>query len=74
MSQRILTGLRKVAVVFHSTAAVGGEIKQVGLIDPDRQVFAPYGVSPEFIPGTTQSSVEARWLAEIDVRPWVLHL
>ncbi len=30
MSQRILTGLRKAAVVFHSTAAVGDEIRRAG--------------------------------------------
>ena len=74
MSQRILTGLRKAAVVFHSTVAVGEEIRRAGLIDPDRLVLAPYGVSPEFTPGTTQPVVELPWLAELDGRPWVLHV
>jgi len=74
MSQRILTGLRKAAVVFHSTAAVAEEINRAGLIDPDRLVLAPYGVSPEFTPGTTQPSVELPWLAEVGGRPWMLHV
>ncbi len=74
MSQRILSGLRKAAVVFHSTAAVGEEINRVGLIDPDRLVHAPYGVTPEFTPGATQPEVELPWLADLDGRPWVLHV
>jgi len=74
MSQRILTGLQKAAVVFHNTEAVGVEIRRAGLIDPDRLVLAPYGVSPEFTPGTTQPAVELPWLAELGGRPWVLHV
>ena len=74
MSQRILSGLRKAAIVFHSTTAVAEEIKRAGLIDPDRLVLAPYGVSPEFTPGATQTPVELPWLAEINGRPWVLHV
>ena len=74
MSQRILSGLRKAAVVFHNTAAVGEEIKRAGLIDPDRLVHAPLGVAPEFAPGSTQPAVELPWLAELGGRPWVLHV
>ena len=74
MSQRILSGLRKAAVVFHSTAAVGEEIRRAGLVDPDRLVLAPYGVSPEFSPGSTQPAVDLPWLAELDGRPWLLHV
>ena len=32
------------------------------------------GVAPEFTPGTTQPAVELPWLAELDGRPWVLHV
>jgi glycosyltransferase involved in cell wall biosynthesis len=74
LARRILTGLRKAAVVFHSTAAVGEEIRRAGLIDPDRLVLAPYGLSPVFTPGTAQPAVELPWLAEVDGRPWVLHV
>jgi len=74
MSQRILTGLRQAAVVFHNTAAVGEEIKRAGLINPDRLVHAPLGVAPEFAPGATQPSVELPWLPEVGGQPWVLHV
>lgn len=74
MSQRILAGLRKAAVVFHSTVAVGDEIRREGLIDPERLALAPYGASPEFNPSATQPSLELPWLDEIDGRPWVLHV
>ena len=74
MSRRILTGLRKAAVVFHNTEAVGEEIRRAGLIDPDRLVHAPLGVAPEFAPGSTQPVVDLPWLAELGGRPWVLHV
>jgi glycosyltransferase involved in cell wall biosynthesis len=74
MSRRILSGLRKAAVVFHSTAAVGAEIQRAGLIDPDRLVLAPYGVSPEFAPNPIEPAVALPWLAEVGDDPWVLHV
>jgi glycosyltransferase involved in cell wall biosynthesis len=74
MSRRILSGLRKAAVVFHSTTAVGEEIRRAGLVDPDRLVLAPYGVSPEFSPDATQPAAMLPWLAELDGQPWVLHV
>ncbi len=74
MSRRILTGLRKAAVVFHSTAAVGVEIRRAGLIDPNWLVLAPYGVSPEFTAGATEPAVKVPWLADLDGQPWVLHV
>jgi glycosyltransferase involved in cell wall biosynthesis len=74
MSRRILTGLRKAAVVFYNSQVVGEEIKRVGLIDPDRLVYAPLGVAPEFTSGTTQPAVELPPLAEVDGRRWVLHV
>ena len=74
MSQRILSGLRNAAVIFHSTVAVGEEIKRAGLIDPDRLVLAPYGVALEFNPDTTQPAVKLPWLADLDGQPWVLHV
>lgn len=49
-ARRTLTGLRKAAIVFYSTAAVREQIERRGLVDPSRLVHAPYGVSPEFTP------------------------
>ena len=44
----ILRGLQKAALVFYSTGPVRDQIVAHGLIDPDRLVHAPPGVSPEF--------------------------
>jgi glycosyltransferase involved in cell wall biosynthesis len=74
LSRRILNGLRKAAVVFHSTAAVGEEIRQAGLIDPERLVLAPYGVSPEFAGNAPHTSSRPPGLAEMSGGPWVLHV
>ncbi|SRR5579883_814141 len=74
LAQRSLDGLKKAAVVFHGTAAVGEEIRRSGWIDPDRLVSAPYGASPEFTHGPTHPSVELPWLAGVSGRPWVLHV
>jgi glycosyltransferase involved in cell wall biosynthesis len=48
LARRILKGLQKAAIVFHSTLAMRTEIERLGLIDPDRLIHAPYGVAPEF--------------------------
>jgi glycosyltransferase involved in cell wall biosynthesis len=50
MMRRVLNGFRKAAVVFHSTAAVGDRVRQLGLVDPARLVYAPYGTAAEFTP------------------------
>jgi glycosyltransferase involved in cell wall biosynthesis len=48
MSRRILHGLQKAAVVFCSTRTTQRRILELGLVDPKRLVYAPYGVSPPF--------------------------
>ncbi len=50
MARRVLAGLRRAAVVFHSTATIRQAILQHRLVPPDRLVHAPYGVSGEFAP------------------------
>ena len=50
MARRILRGLQKAAVVFHSTQSVRQEIERFGLVDPRRLVQAPLGVAPQFAP------------------------
>jgi len=50
LARRALNGLKRAAVVFHSTAAVGERLRSLGLINPGRLVHAPYGVAPEFAP------------------------
>jgi glycosyltransferase involved in cell wall biosynthesis len=53
MARRILRGLQKAAVVFHSTAAVRAEIERHGVCDASRLVHCPYGVAAEFTPAPT---------------------
>jgi glycosyltransferase involved in cell wall biosynthesis len=48
VARRILGGLKRAAVVFHSTAAVRAAIERHGLVDPARLVHASYGFAPEF--------------------------
>ncbi len=48
LARRILSGLQKAAVVFHSTMTIRAEIEKFGLVDSSRLVHAPYGVAPEF--------------------------
>jgi glycosyltransferase involved in cell wall biosynthesis len=48
LSQRILLGLQKAAVVFYSTAELGRRLREYGFVGTNRLVHAPYGVAPEF--------------------------
>jgi len=48
ITRRILSGMQKAAIVFHSTDSVRAQILKHGLIDPTKLVKAPYGISPEF--------------------------
>lgn len=48
MTRRILNGLQKAAVVFHSTISVRAEIEHFQLVDPNRLIHAPYGIAEEF--------------------------
>jgi glycosyltransferase involved in cell wall biosynthesis len=49
MARRILEGMQKARVVFHSTNAIRQQILHHGLIDPARLVHTPLGTAPEFI-------------------------
>ncbi|BDC50576.1 hypothetical protein F183_A28920 [Bryobacterales bacterium F-183] len=48
MAGRVLSGLQKASIVFHSTDAVRGELMKHELVDPARLVRAPFGVSTAF--------------------------
>lgn len=50
LAARTLDGLKRAAVVFHSTAEIRDRIVRRELVDPGRLVHAPYGVSAEFTP------------------------
>jgi glycosyltransferase involved in cell wall biosynthesis len=74
IARRVLTGLQKAALVFHNSLETRREIEQHGLIDPDRLVHAPLGVSPEF---TTRDSDRGDLPASVialDGPPFLLHV
>jgi glycosyltransferase involved in cell wall biosynthesis len=81
LARRILTGMQKAAVVFHSTEAVREQVVRAGLLDPARLVHAPYGVAAEFQESgdrgqetgdrKTQPSVSDCLLPQ---GPWVAHV
>jgi glycosyltransferase involved in cell wall biosynthesis len=56
MARKILRGMQRARVVFHTTQTVRAQILKHGLIDPPRLVQAPYGIAPEFT--TTRSEVQ----------------
>jgi len=55
MAKRILRGMQKAAIVFHTTSTVRAEIEKYALIDPAKLVQAPLGVSPEFFEPSVES-------------------
>ena len=67
-----LRGLQRAAVVFYSTEQVRAELLDLGLVDPERLVKAPYGVAPEFWNSTGgESELPAGALPD---RPFLLHV
>jgi len=50
LARRVLDGLKRAAIVFHSTAAVGFRLRERGLVAANRLVHAPYGVATEYSP------------------------
>ncbi len=70
MARHILAGLKRAAVVFHSTRVVREAIERHQLVDPARLVHAPYGFAPEFGPALSGDHEEAADPAA----PYVLHV
>jgi glycosyltransferase involved in cell wall biosynthesis len=50
VARRVLSGLRRAAVVFHNSRTVGDEILRHDLVPQEHLVHAPLGVAPEFRP------------------------
>ena len=69
MMRRVLTGMQKAAVVFHTTQAVKRDLLRFGLVDPDKLVQAPLGFAPEFHERPQSDAVADRILAELAGRP-----
>jgi glycosyltransferase involved in cell wall biosynthesis len=74
MMRRVLAGMQKAAVVFHTTAAVRAELEKFGLVDPQKLVHAPLGYAPEYQPEAGPDAAADRILAELGGRPFLLHV
>lgn len=74
MARTTLQGLKKAALVFHSTQAIGEALLAANLVTPDRLVHAPYGVSPEFQRAPVEGDASAEILSALGGRPYVLHV
>ncbi len=76
MTRRILAGMQKASVVFHSTLAVREQIVQSGWIDPSRLVHAPLGICPEFTHAAPPVEPSDELLASAGLRghPFLLHV
>ncbi len=74
MARRVLDGLRKAAIVFHGSRLIRQQMEKYGLIDPNRFVYAPYGIAPEFTPEARDEEPENAALAGLDNRSFLLHV
>ncbi len=75
MSQHILTGLQKAAIVFHPTQEIGRQLAHYQLVDPALLVVAPPGVSPEY--QSQALPAEPKILAlqhRLQGKPFILHV
>src|SRR5206468_182206 len=73
LARRILHGLQRAAVVFYSTAAVRRAMEQFGLVDPQRLVWAPYGVAPEYTAETPEGHAAVS-VPGLEGAPFLLHV
>jgi glycosyltransferase involved in cell wall biosynthesis len=74
MTRRILRGLERAAIVFHTTWAMRHQIERHGLIDPARLVLTPYGVAPEFTPDEDHPALPNGTPGPPDGPPFLLHV
>jgi glycosyltransferase involved in cell wall biosynthesis len=75
MSQRILTGLQKAAVVFYSTTPIKNQIEHYNLLDSSRLVHAPYGISSEFsLINQANQTTAQDILKQVGEMPFLLHV
>src|SRR5262249_45016678 len=74
MMRRVLKGLQKAAIVFHSTAQMRRRIEEFALVDPAKLVCVPYGVSPEFSSELTGDDSIVGSLVGLNGKPFILHV
>jgi glycosyltransferase involved in cell wall biosynthesis len=76
MARRVLGGLQKASLVFHSTSTVRNQIERYGLMDTARLVHAPYGIAEEFCVSDDEESSATTLdiLRQLDGAPFLLHV
>lgn len=74
MARTTLKGLERAAIVFHGTQQVREELLAHGVVPPERLVWAPYGVSPEYRPDPVPGDASDEVLAPLHGRPYLLHV
>jgi glycosyltransferase involved in cell wall biosynthesis len=74
LSRRVLAGMQRAAVVFHTTADVSRQILRHGLFDPARLIQAPLGTAPEFTPEPVADGPADALLAALRGAPFLLHV
>lgn len=72
MSQRILDGLQKAAIVFYSTQFVRQQLEHYQLVDLNRLVHAPLGKAPEF--STEGDEGLPKGMEGLYGSPFILHI
>ena len=75
MSNRILTGLQKAAVVFYTTTEVKNQIEHYNLLDSSRLIKAPLGISSEFsLINQANQAMDQDILKQVGETPFLLHV
>ena len=75
MSEQILTGMQKAAIVFYCTTEIRQQLEHYQLVDPARLVAAPLGVSAEYHPDLLPDDPVIVTLQErLQGKPFILHV
>ncbi|HLX62130.1 MAG TPA: glycosyltransferase family 1 protein [Planctomycetota bacterium] len=74
MMRRVLKGLQKAAIVFHTTSEIRRQILAHGIVDEASVICAPYGVSSVFSPRDDPDRPEAAVLEKLGGAPYLLHV
>lgn len=75
IAKQILSGMQRAAIVFYTTQTVRHQIEKHQLIDPDRLVAAPLGVSPEYkIDPIPDDPISIDLEKQLQGKPFILHV
>ena len=74
MQRKVFEGMQKAAMVFYNTREIGRSIEALGLFDPSRLVYAPPGLSPEFLDAAIPDAPRPTELETLKGHPYLLHV